>query len=130
MRRSWLVVVVVVVQGLMAGCGESSSEAPAPDPADATSCDDLANKYVEVTASIVDRIGDRSDTDMESPPADLEAAANDWMGVMMALVPRIAELCASGDEFDVLLCDRESEIVPGGEAGEHFLRDNYPTCSN
>jgi hypothetical protein len=44
------------------------------------------------------------------------------------LVARIGELCDEG-EFDQLLCERKPEIEPAGEAGERFLRDNYPDCS-
>ena len=67
---------------------------------------------------------------MESPPADIEAAAEEWMEISFELVPRIAELCGDEGEFDELLCDRKSEIEPGGEAGDRFLRDNYPGCQN
>lgn len=126
MRSRWVLVVPVLALGLIAGCGDGSNTS-APDPADATSCADLADKYVETTADIIDQIGDRTDADMESPPAELEAAAEEWMEVVQELVPRIGELCDDG-EFDALLCDRKSDIEPEGEAGERFLRDNYPGC--
>ncbi len=124
-----VLIVAFVALGVAAGCGDANdSNASAPDPADATSCADLADKYFEITRDIVAQIGDRTDADMESPPAEIETAAEDWMNTSLELVPRISDLCAE-NEFDELLCDRRSEIEPLGEAGERFLRDNYPTCS-
>jgi len=66
---------------------------------------------------------------MESPPAEIETAAEEWMNTAFDLVPRIADLCDEG-EFHELLCDRKSEIEPAGEAGERFLSDNFPACSD
>jgi hypothetical protein len=114
--------------GLVAGCGDDTTTS-APDPSDATSCADLANKYVEMTRDIISQIGDRTDADMESPPAEIESAAEEWVNTTFVLVPRIADLCDEG-EFDELLCDRASEIEPAGEAGARFLRDNFPACSD
>jgi hypothetical protein len=114
------------VAGLLAGCGGATT-APAPDPADATSCADLADKYFEITANLIDMVGDRTDSEMESPPAEFQAAGDDWLEVTSQIWPRVAELC-DGEEFDQLLCERISEIEPAGEAGERILRDNFPRC--
>lgn len=139
MRGRWILVPLFCLLGLIAGCGDSATTtsapdaadttaASAPDPADATSCADLADSYADSTADIISQIGDRTDADMETPPAHLEAAAEEWMENSFALVRRIAELCTYEAEFDELLCDRKSRINPAGEAGERFLRDNYPDC--
>ena len=127
MRRYPVLIVVVCFLGLVAGCGDDTTTS-APDPADATTCADLAEKYVEITKDLIDQIGDRTDVDMESAPAELEAAAEEWMDTSFDLVARIPDLCDEG-EYDALLCDRRSRIEPAGEAGERFLRDNYPSCS-
>jgi hypothetical protein len=128
MRRRYVLVLAACVLG-MAACGDdTTTTTSAPDPADATSCADLANKYVEMTSDIIDQIGDRTDAEMESPPAEIETAAEEWVNTSFALVPRIGDLCEEG-EFDELLCERKSEIEPTGEAGEHFLSDNFPSCS-
>lgn len=116
------------VLGLVAGCGDDTTES-APDPADATSCADLADKYVDTTRDFIDQIGERTDADMESPPPEIETAAEEWMNTMRDLVPRISDLCTE-DEFDELLCDRKSDIEPAGEAGDRFLSDNFPACSD
>jgi hypothetical protein len=113
--------------GSLAGCGDDASGS-APDPADATSCADLADKFVEITGEFLDLLGDRTDADMESATAEDEAAADEWMQTAFALVARIGDLCDEG-EFDELLCERKSGIEPAGEAGQTFLRDNYPDCS-
>ena len=113
--------------GLLAGCGDDTTTST-PDAADATSCADIADGYVEITRDIINQIGDRTDAAMQSPSADLEAAADEWFKAAAELIPRVADLCAAG-EFDELLCDRESTIEPAGEAGERFLQDNYPDCS-
>lgn len=118
----------VAVLGLVAGCASDDTTTSAPDPSDATNCADLANKYEEITRDIVAQIGARTDAEMESPPAEIEAAAEQWMNATFDLVPRIDDLCDEG-EFDELLCDRRSDIEPAGEAGERFLRDNYPSCA-
>ena len=127
MRRQALLVLPVLLLALIVGCADSSSTS-APDPADATNCADLADKFTEITGEIVDLLGDRTDADMESATEEDEAAADEWMATAFALVSRIGELCEEG-EFDRLLCERKSELVPAGEAGERFLRDNYPDCS-
>lgn len=127
MRKTWAMILWLGVFGMLGACGDDTVNAP-PDPADATSCADLADKYVEITSDMIDQIGDRTDADMESPPAEVEAAANEWFATYSELVPRIGELCDEG-EFDELLCDRESAIEPAGEAAERFFRDNYPACT-
>lgn len=114
------------IAGLLAGCGGATTT-PAPDPADATSCADLADKYFEITANLIDMVGDRTDSEMESPPAEFQAAGDDWLEVALEISDRVAELC-DGEEFDELLCARISEIEPGGEAAERLLRDNFPPC--
>ncbi|MCB2224911.1 MAG: hypothetical protein KQH83_12145 [Actinobacteria bacterium] len=112
----------------MVGCGDDASGS-APDPADATSCADLADKFTEITGEVLDVIGDRTDADMESASAEDDAAGNEWMETAFALVARIDDLCDEG-EFDRLLCEREADLTPGGEAAERFLRDNFdPVCS-
>ncbi len=121
-------VLAICVLGLIAGCSDDTTTS-APDPADASSCVDLADKYVEITGELIGQIGDRSDAEMESPPAELETTAQDWMDTSFDLVSRIDDLCDER-EFDELLCDRKSEIEPAGEAGERFLRDNFPACSD
>ena len=128
MRCRSLLTVAVCVSWLVAGCGGDTATS-APDPADATSCADLADKYVEITSDIIEQIGDRTDADMESPPAELEASAESWMNTSFGVASRIADLCDEG-EFDELLCARKSGIEPAGEAGERFLRDNFPSCSD
>jgi hypothetical protein len=107
--------------GLTTGCGGDSGE-----PAD---CADLADEYVEITSEIVGLIGDRTMADMESPPPEIEEAADEWFESTTEVIPRIGELCDEG-EFDRLLCDRKSSIEPAGEAGERFLAENYPGCSD
>jgi hypothetical protein len=126
MRGRWVVVSVALLVGSVAGCGDDSGSAP--DPADATSCADLADKFTEITGEILDVIGGRTDADMESASAEDEAAGDAYMESAFAVVVRVGELCDEG-EFDRLLCERRSELEPGGEAGQHFLRDNYPDCS-
>lgn len=126
MRGCWVVVVSALILGSVAGCGDDAS-GPAPDPADATSCADLADKFAEITGELLDVIGDRTDADMESASSEDEAAGDEWMTTAFALVARVGELCDEG-EFDRLLCERESGLEPGGEAGQRFLRDNYPDC--
>lgn len=110
MRSRRPLMVPLLLLALIAGCGDGSTSS-APDPADATSCADLAAKYAEITGNIIDQIGDRTDAEMESPPADLEAAADEWIEVVQELVPRTSELCDEG-EYDDLLCDRNSDIEP------------------
>jgi hypothetical protein len=128
MRGHWGLICMVCVVGLVSACSDDT-ETSALDPVDADSCADLADKYVEITGDIIDQIGNRTDAEMESPPADLEAASDDWFNVCSELIPRTGELCDEG-EFDELLCDLKSGIEPGEQAGEHFLRDKYPTCSD
>jgi hypothetical protein len=130
MRDRWILVSFLCLLGLIAACGDNTTATSAPDPADATSCADLADNYADSTAYIISLIGDRTDADMETPPADIEAAGEEWMENSFDLVRRIAELCAYEAEFDELLCDRKSLINPAGEAGERFLRDNYPACTD
>lgn len=113
--------------GVITACGDSADVA-APSSAGVTGCADLADRYVEITGGIIDQIGDRTDADMETPPANLEAAAEEWMQDAFEIAARVDELCGGG-EFDQLLCDRRSTIAPKGEAGQRFLRDNFPTCS-
>lgn len=127
-RGRALIVTTVLVVGLVASCGGDSAD-PAPDPADATSCGDLADKFVEITAEVIDQIGDRTDAEMESPSAEDEAAGDEWSAVFAELLPRTAELCTDG-EFDELLCGLEAEIQPAGEAAERFMQDNFPACSS
>lgn len=126
MQGRWVLVLVVCVLGLIAGCGDGTATT-APDPADATSCADLADKYVEIAQELLDSIGELTTADMESPPVDVETAADEWFAVYQELIPRIGELCES-DEFDTLLCDREGDLKAFGEEGERFLDENYPTC--
>jgi hypothetical protein len=128
MSRRIVAILAICIFGLVAGCGGDTA-ASAPDPAEATTCGDLADKYVEITKDIIEQIGDRTDADMEAPPAELEASAEAWMNTSFDVVSRIADLC-NDDEFDQLLCERKSEIEPTGEAGERFLRDNFPACSD
>lgn len=127
MRDRWVVVVIALVLGSIAGCGDDASGS-APDPADATSCADLADKFVEITGDLLDQIGDRTDADMESASSEDQAAGDAYMATAFEVVARIAELCGEG-EFDRLLCERASGLSPAGEAGERFLRDNFPDCS-
>jgi hypothetical protein len=136
MRKRWTLMLAVCLVGSVAGCGDDAvssstpeSAASTPDPVDATMCADLADRYVEITRIIVDRLGERTDAEMETPPEDLEAAADEWFQASSDLIPRIAELCDEG-EFDSLLCDRKFVIEPAGEAGARFLSDNYPSCSD
>lgn len=126
MKRHWIPLVPVLLLAVISGCGDGSTTS-APDPADATSCADLADKYVEIAQELLDSMGELTTADMESPPADVEAAADDWFAVYQDLVPRISELCGA-DEFDDLLCDREGDVEAFGEEGERFLEENYPSC--
>jgi hypothetical protein len=112
---------------MVVGCGDSTSST-APEPADATSCTDLADKYVEIAQDLLDSIGDLTTADMESARADVEVAADEWFAVYQDLVPRIDELCVE-DEFDTLLCDRRGDVEAFGEEGERFLDENFPSCS-
>lgn len=127
MRGRWVAVVVLLSLGAAAGCGDDASGA-APDPEDAASCADLADKFSEITGDLLDVIGDRTDADMESASSEDEAAGDEYMATAFAVVARVDELCDEG-EFDRLLCERKSGLEPGGEAGERFLRDSYPGCS-
>lgn len=127
MRSRWLPMVIALMVLSSTGCGDDGS-GPTPDPAEAASCADLADKFVEITGDLLDQIGDRTDADMESASAEDEAAGDAYMETAFELVARIGELCDEG-EFDRLLCERKSGLEPGGEAGERFLRDNYPDCS-
>lgn len=127
MRGRWTAVAVVLSVGLAAGCGDDAPGS-APDPADAASCGDLADKYVEITSDLLDVIGDRTDADMESATSDDDAAGDAWMAAAFAVVGRIGDLCGEG-EFDRLLCERAPGLAPGGEAAERFLRDNFPDCA-
>jgi hypothetical protein len=125
--RDWRVAVVVaLILGSVAGCGDEASGS-APDPADATSCADLADKYAEITGELLDVIGNRTDADMESVSSEDESAGDAWMTTAIAVGARVGELCNEG-EFDRLLCVRKPGLEPGGEAGQRFLRDNYPDC--
>lgn len=127
MRGRWVPVAIALMLLASTGCGDDASGS-APDPEDATNCADLADKFTEITGEILDVIGDRTDVDMESATSENEAAGEAWMTTAFALVARVGELCDEG-EFDQLLCERKSGLEPGGEAGQHFLRDNYPDCS-
>ena len=65
---------------------------------------------------------------METPSAEIEAAADAWMQNAFGVARRVADLCADEAEFNTLLCDRRSRINATGAAGERFVQDNYPTC--
>lgn len=127
MKHRWFPTVLVFLLVVIAGCGDGSTSS-APDPADATSCADLADKYVEIAQELLDSMGELTTADMESAPADVEAAADEWYAVYKDLVPRVGELCGA-DEFDALLCDRIGDVEAFGEEGERFLNENYPGCS-
>lgn len=127
MRGRWVLVLVVCLGWLVVGCGDSTSPT-APDPADATSCADLADKYVEIAQDLLDSIGELTTADMETAPAEIEAAADEWFAVYQDLVPRIGGLCGA-DEFDTLLCDRKGDVEAFGEEGKRFVEENFPSCS-
>lgn len=126
MRGRWVSVFVICLGWMVVGCGDSTSTT-APDPADATSCADLADKYVEIAQELLDSIGELTTAEMETAPADVEAAAEEWFAVYRDLIPRIGELCEA-DEFDTLLCDRVGDVETFGEEGKRFLDENFPSC--
>jgi len=123
-----LLIGALCLLGLIAGCGNDDTGSSTKNRVDTGSCAYLADSFVDITRDIIDKIGDRTNAEMESPPADLEAAAEDWVAARAELTPQVADLCADG-EFDELLCERKASIEPAGEAGQRFLQENYPDCS-
>lgn len=129
MRTRWLLLLLTCL-GLVAACGgDAGGDAtPVADPADATTCAELADIHAASTANLLELIGDRSDADMETPPAELETAADEWMATLTAVYSRVGDLCSGDAEFEALVCDALGTTEPAGEAAERFLRDNVAFC--
>jgi hypothetical protein len=122
--RNQVLVLLVCLLAAVGACGEGTA-GPAPDPADATSCEELADKYAEVTAEMVEAIGNRTLEEMDPMPEELYDLGEPYFATSNEIGIRTADLCEEG-EFIELGCARLTSIEPAGEAGQEFLDNAKP----
>lgn len=125
MRRPILMLLACLMLGVWA-CGEGTvGPLVLPDPADATTCAELSDMFEEMTADMVEMIGDAEDFDEYL--AENEADGVAWLETTNEIGARTGDLCdLDAGEFEELVCGWLSSISPADEAGRQFLEGIEP----
>ncbi len=97
------------------------------DAAAATSCEELASNFIVSTQGVLDAYGEASFAalHLESVPPEWEAAYALWFETF-ATMGEPAESLGCGDGLDQLICERQPQLDPQGDAGLVFISENTP----
>jgi hypothetical protein len=95
----------------------------------ATGCEELADQFISGAQGFLDVMGDASfdalSPDGPPPPDEWQTAGGTWVERRSSIEEQAASLgCA--DTLDQLICERQPQLDPQGDAGLVFVRDNTP----
>lgn len=125
-------IILATVLGL-ASCA-STGPAPAADQADAltgsTACDGLADRWVVIQQTYLDRLGDADAEELRNR-SDRVLAAGAWVG--QALLEQVRDARAVGCDEELVagssaLCNRVPALEAGGEAAADVLDGLSSNC--
>ena len=114
-------VAVLVAVPALAACSsdDGTDEATAPSFTAAFDCDGLADRWIRLQQSFLDRLGDASTAELDAG-SDRVRSANSWLGG--ALIEQARDIRAVGCEVELragapALCSRLGALEPQGDAG-------------
>jgi hypothetical protein len=93
----------------------------------ATSCEELADNFIASTQGMLDAYGDASFAalQLESVPPEWKAAGALWFDDF-ATLGELAESLGCGEGLDQLICERQPQLDPQGDAGLKFISESTP----
>lgn len=110
------------------GAATAPADPPATEPvANATTCEAIVDEYMVSVAGVMTAIGDAgfAELDSEEPPSWADAGEA-WLDAVQELAEQSDDAGCSPEVVEQLICARQPDLEPGGDAALHFLSESLP----